>query len=385
MKVCILGHSASGFLASPHGGSERQTALLARALAARGHAVTFVVTGLTGAEQQVDDVLLRSAWDPDRGVRYLRALTYRYPHLYRLLVDEHADVYYSRGAGYHTPFLARAAHATGARSILGLASDRDLYAASGRVLFGVPDPRVSAVLGPLAHAGFRRWGLRAVDWVAVQNEEQAASCAALGLRHALLPNIVELPAESLPGGAGRDVIWGGNVSEGRRSKGLEELAALAELLPEVSFTVAGTLSAESHEAAIASIRRRPNVELPGQLAFEEMQRALAAHRLVVNTSPSEGFSNVMLEGWASGHPAVTLQVNPSGLLDGDHLGICAGGDLVGMAAAIVALLREPEVRAQMGARARAYVRDTHDAEHVCGVFEALVAGVARGRQTTPTA
>lgn len=384
MRVCILGHSASGFLASSAGGSERQTALLARSLAARGHAVTLVVTGLAGGERQIDGVLIRSGWDPDRGVRYLRAATYRYPHLYRLLVDERADAYYSRGAGYHTPFMVRAAHAAGARSILGLASDRDLYAASGKVLFGVPDPRVSAVLGPLAHAAFRRWGLRAVDWVAVQNEEQAASCAALGLRHALLPNIVERPAESLPAPE-RDVIWGGNVHKGRRSKGLEEVAALAEPLPEVSFTVAGSLGAESHRATIALLHRLPNVEITGHLPHEEMQQRIAAHRLVINTSPSEGFSNVMLEGWALGRPSVTLWVNPSGLLSHDLLGICASGALDTMAAAIVALLRESEARALMGERARAYVRDTHDPANVCAAFEALVTAADSGPQESLTA
>ena len=229
------------------------------------------------------------------------------------------------------------------------------------------------MIGPLAHAGFRRWGLRAADWVAVQNDEQAAACAALGLPHAVLPNIVEPPpGELLATAPARDVIWAGNVLDGRRSKGLEELVALARLLPAVSFTVAGKISGESSRAALAALERLPNVELDGPLSHDQTQRRLAEHRLVVNTSPSEGFSNVMLEGWSLGRPSVTLAVNPSGLLTGDDLGICAGGDIAAHGGRHRGLLAEPAARAAMGRRCRAYVARVHAGARVVEAFERLV-------------
>jgi glycosyltransferase involved in cell wall biosynthesis len=116
----------------------------------------------------------------------------------------------------------------------------------------------------------------------------------------------------------------------------------------------------------------PNVELDGQLTHAETQRRMAGHRLVINTSPAEGFSNAMLEGWSLGRPSVTLAVNPSGLLTADRLGICANGDLRVMAAAIVALLEEPAARAAMGRRCRDYVSTMHASTAVCAAFEQLV-------------
>jgi glycosyltransferase involved in cell wall biosynthesis len=382
VKACIVGHSIAGFGEGYVGGSERQSALLARKLAARGHDVTYVVTGLPGGEREADGVRIVPAWDNNAGVRFVRAATHRYPKLLRLLRESRADAYYSRGAGYHTPFMVRAARDAGGVSILGLASDKDLYARSGSVLFGVRDPRISAVVGPLAHAWFRRYGLAAADWVAVQNAEQQAACASLGLRHAVLANIVEPPAlEVLATAPRRDVVWIGNVFRGRRSKGLDELADLAALLPDVSFTVIGALMQDTPRGGIAALRGMANVDVVGDLAYDETQRRLAAHRMVINTSPSEGFSNVMLEGWALGRPTVTLAVNPSGLLTGDRLGICAGGDLVAMAAAVVALLREPQAYAAMASRCREYVAAAHGADAVCDAFEKLV---ARGRQPFAT-
>jgi len=373
VRICLVGHSDAGFHADRVGGSERQSALLARELAARGHDVAYVVTALAGGDHTVDSVRVRAAWDPEAGVRFLRAATHRYPRLLGMLRDERADAYYARGAGYYTPFVMRAAKDVGARSVLALASDKDLYAASGKVLFGVPSARLSALIGPVAHAGFRQWGLRAADWVAVQNEEQAAACAALGLRHAVLPNIVEPPSEELLATAATgDAFWAGNVVKGRRSKGLDELVALAELLPAVGFAVAGRIGGDSSRAALEALQLLPNVELDGPLSHAETQRRMAEHRLIINTSPSEGFSNVMLEGWSLGRPSVTLAVNPSDLLTGDRLGICANGDLLTMAAAIVALLEEPAARAAMGRRCREYVADAHASAAVCAAFERLV-------------
>jgi glycosyltransferase involved in cell wall biosynthesis len=369
-----VGHSAAGLLAASANGSERQTALLARQLAARGHDVSLVVTGLPGDVRLVDGVRVVPAWDPRRGIRFVRAVAYRYPRLYRVLRAQHADVYYARGAGFYTPFVVRAARDERARSLLALASDRDLYRSSSATLFAVRSSRLSPLVARLAHAAYRYWALPAASCVVVQNREQAAACSALRLRNSVLPSIVvPPPAELTEAEPERDAIWAGNVHDGRRSKGLEALAGLAQKLPDVSFTVAGTLEGESHRAAIELLRSLANVRLTGELGHAETQRAIAAHRLVLNTSPSEGFSNVMLEAWALGRPCVTLAVNPSGLLTGDHLGVCAGGDLGTMATAVTALLAEPAVRAAMGERGRAYVRETHGPEQVCDAFERLVA------------
>ncbi len=372
MKVCLVGYSAEGLLTSSAGGSEWQSALLAMSLAGRGHDVTFVVTGYDGIEDTIAGVRLRAGWDPDRGLRFVRAATYRYPRLLAVLRAQEADVYYSRGASFFTPFVVRAARDREAVCLLALASDRDLYPDSAQVLFGIERSPLSPLVARLAHTLYLRWALPSATWVTVQNREQAAACTRLGLRNALLPNIVLDPPAGLEDAEpARDVLWAGNVLPGRRSKGIDALAELAGLLPGVTFTVAGELAGDVHAAAIGRLGRLSNVDLRGSLSHEDTQMAIATHRLVLNTSPSEGFSNVMLEGWALGRPSVTLAVNPSGLLTGDCLGVCAGGDVTTLAAAIVALLEEDDVRHAMGERGRRYVAAAHTPAMVCAAFEKL--------------
>ena len=135
MKICLVGHSASGLLKPSTGGSERQIALLGRELAARGHDVSLVVAGLDAPEQVVDGVRVRCGWDAHRGLRWVRAVTYRYRHLYRVLRAEKAAVYYTRGGAFFTPLVMRAAQDVSAQALLALASDRDLYPETGWVLF----------------------------------------------------------------------------------------------------------------------------------------------------------------------------------------------------------------------------------------------------------
>jgi hypothetical protein len=219
MRICFVGHSASGLTQSATGGSERQTALLARELAARGHDVRLVVIGLGGADRVVDGVRVVPGWDPDRGIRWLRAFTHRYPRLFALLRAQEAEVYYTRGGAFYTfvaVWAAKTAHAT---SIVAIASDGDLAARSGRVLFFLGSHRLSRILGPVLHAAFRRYALKLATWVAVQNREQETLCRRLGLDNALIPNIVVAPPCDVANvKAERDVVWVGNVWDGRRSK-----------------------------------------------------------------------------------------------------------------------------------------------------------------------
>ena len=93
----------------------------------------------------------------------------------------------------------------------------------------------------------------------------------------------------------------------------------------------------------------------------------------------EGFSNVMLEAWAVGTPAVSLAANPDSLLSGhDSLGLCAGGSIEDMAAMIRTALADDAALSATGQRAVDYVRRTHSPDVVCEQFESLVGGSIDG-------
>ena len=373
MRVCCVSHSARGLVGGTTGGAERQVALLARSLAARGHDVTLVVPGYDGEAESVAGVRLLSGWRRDRGVRILRSVTYRAPSLHRVLLEQRADVYYVRGRAHFTPVVMRAARRAGAVSLLGLANDRDLVEDRSRLPYGLGASPAAAAAGRLEYAYFRRGAIDAADWIITQHEGQSALCARMGLRHLLIPNIVSAPADGPPDDPQEhDAVWVGNVHrEDRSRKGLVELAELAERVRPLRFAVAGRFSSGAAEEPLAKLAALPNVAVFGALTHDETLALIARSRVVVNTSAWEGLSNVMLEGWALYKPCLSLRVDPNGLLSSGELGSCAGGDLEAMAATLARLASDEASRREIGARCAAYVARTHGADAVCAQYAAL--------------
>jgi glycosyltransferase involved in cell wall biosynthesis len=374
--VCCVSHSARGLVGGVTGGAERQVALLAMSLTARGHEVSLVVPGYQGEPETVDGVRLLCGWDRDRGVRVLRSLTYRAPTLYRTLIDQRADVYYVRGRAHFTPVVMLAARRAAAVSLLGLANDRDLLEDRARLPYGLGTSPVAAVAGRAEYAYFRRGAIDAADWIITQHEGQSAQCARMGLRHLLLPNIVASPGDRPPDvPQEHDAVWVGNVHrEDRSRKGLAELVLLAERARGSRFAVVGRFSSGAADEALARLDALPNVTVYGALSHDETLALIARSRVVVNTSAWEGLSNVMLEGWSLYRPTVSLCVDPNGTLGSGELGACAGGDLATMVEQLTRLTADEGARREAGARCAAYVRRTHGADAICAQYEALFDG-----------
>jgi glycosyltransferase involved in cell wall biosynthesis len=390
MKFCLVYPYARWLLhTKPCGGAEKQVGLLAQHLVRRGNEVTFVALSYRGHETEVDGVRVCPAWDVGRGTPWLRAATYRIPSLRRVLAEIDADLYYVRGAQTFSRWVIAAAHAQGAPALLGLASDRNLVPESGLTMIPMDNRPIGKVMGRVAWNLLQRPALHLADAVIVQNDEQASLCSHMGLPHVLIPSIVETPPRDLlEREADYDVVWVGNVhTDARRGKGVDALRLLADTLPELRFAVVGRLTEARVAVASARLSAAPNVDVLGYFDYGETQSLISRSRLVLNTSSVEGFSNVMLEGWALGKPAVTLAVNPSGLLADCRwpsaapqghsykgaLGACAGGDirllsrLIGTALGDAAMLRE------VGRRSRAYVAEVHGADAVCARYEDLAA------------
>jgi len=371
MKVGAVCMTADGLGAGYTGGAENQVGLLLSHLAQRGHEVTLVVPGLQVAPSIKHGVHVVSGWDANRGRRGMRAFTYRLPHLRRALRDVAADVYYARGFSHVAPSLVTAARSVGACSLLGLASDADLRLTGLAVGGSARDMYERLLYSQAASLYYREAGLRRATCVVAQTQGQLDRCQALRLGARRVANIVETPpAQTGECDDAADVIWVGSLS---RLKGVEELANLVHALADISFDIVGPVRRCVAPRALDRLLTANNVtyhgELPHDVAWNRMRRA----RLLINTSPMEGFSNVMLEAWAVGTPAVSLAANPDSLLSGhDSLGLCAGGSLADMAAMIRTALADDAALSAAGQRAVDYVRRAHSPDVVCEQFESLV-------------
>jgi len=366
--------TADGLDAGFAGGAQNQVGLLMSHLAELGHEVTLVVPGLGAAPAIKRGVHVVSGWDANRGLRGVRAFTYRLPQLRRVLRDVAADVYYVRGFSHLAPSLVKAARSVGAHSLLGLASDADLSLKRLAVDTSARGMYERLQDGRAASLCYREGGLRRATCVVAQTQGQLDRCKALKLRARLVANIVETPPAQTKEGDdadAADVIWVGSLS---RLKGVEELASLVGDLADVSFEIVGPIHADIAPGMLDRLLTADNVTYHGELSHDAAWRRMRRARLLINTSPREGFSNVMLESWAVGTPVVSLAANPDSLLSGrDSLGLCAQGDPAEMAAMIRMILGDSAVLSATGQRAVDYVRRAHSPQVVCEQFESLVA------------
>jgi len=167
-----------------------------------------------------------------------------------------------------------------------------------------------------------------------------------------------------------------------RKKGFEYLidavGDLATRWPTLRLVIggAGDLDGEFRErAAAAGVGER--VTFPGVLPQGEVADYLAAADLAVVPSVRDdagnvdGLPNVVMESLASGTPLVTTTAGGIGSVahDGVNAALVAERDVAGLANRIDALLREPETRAALGAKARAIVIRDHGWGRVAEAME----------------
>jgi glycosyltransferase involved in cell wall biosynthesis len=283
---------------------------------------------------------------------------------FRALRRADADVYVQRTAGFETAIVAAFARAHRRRFAFSASSLPDV----GREP-PIPDRAPREVF---------RLGRRAADVLVVQTEEQRRRAEAdLGRRTTLIRSFCQPAADELA--AAEAFLWIGGLSD---YKGPLAYAELAERVPEAEFwMVAAPRGAESRDIEPrlrAAAERLPNLTLLPQRGRERLLELYSRAVAVVNTSTVEGFPNTFLEGWARGVPALSLRLDPDGVIAAHGLGTVAGGSLDALADAARALWEGRGERTETAARVRGYIADNHAPERVGRQWADLLAELAAG-------
>lgn len=149
-------------------------------------------------------------------------------------------------------------------------------------------------------------------------------------------------------------------------------------IPEARFIVAGedvhgvAAEAEYKERILHTARTdRLLRERLVYLGFrDDSERVIAAADVVVCSSAFESYGMVNVEAMASGKPVVsTDKGGPSEtVVHGETGFLVAPGDVTALATHVITLLRDPELRARMGAAGRARVERLYSAQATAATF-----------------
>lgn len=164
---------------------------------------------------------------------------------------------------------------------------------------------------------------------------------------------------------------------------LDAWPALLRGLPDATLVIAGygDLRADLERQA-AELGITPHVRFPGQLDRARAAAYIAASDLFalpIVREGVDGLPNTLLEAMGAGRPIVASRVAgvPDVITDGIHGLLVPERDADALAAAMLRLLRDPDLAARMGRAARARIEDELTWRHAAERYEAILTAAVK--------
>ncbi len=367
LRICFVSLFAYPVLAGQQdeffGGAEVQLSLIARGLAARGHAVSFVTVDYGQPDGvELDSIRVHRAYHPGAGLRVVRFLHPRLTSLWAAMRRADADVYVQRMGEATTGLVAAFCRHARRGFVFGVASENDCRAdlpycktLHARLLYRYGLRRATTIV---AQTGVQQSLLRRnfnVDSTIIRScgaDPGFSAALHVGEGHAPPPRM----------------LWIGRFDWNKRP---EMLLEAARQCPDVHFDVIGD-SQDAAKAREFSVRMRaiPNVTAHGWLPYpriEPFYRQVAAYVL---TSRAEGFPNTFLEAWSHGLPVITTY-DPDGIVERHGLGLVVQ-DAVQLRDAIRRLLGNVAAWHRLSTTVREYYHRQHRPQLIAADYEAVL-------------
>lgn len=171
---------------------------------------------------------------------------------------------------------------------------------------------------------------------------------------------------------------------------LEAIPAILRACPETHFLLMGYPDEERYRSRARALGIADHVTLPGRIDYAQAARYLSLGDVAVSAklTPMEG-NGKLLNYMACGLPTVAFDL-PGNLTTLGDAGVYAPtGDGAALAAQIIALLRDPARRADLGRRARLRAEQRYSwraiGATINAVYDTLLARKARGADTSTAA
>ena len=342
------------------GGAEVQAWLLARELARRGNAVSYVaqsVQGKAGQEEVLDGVRLRWVryahhfrWA--NGIDYYRALSVLNPDV----VIQRMTSFITGVAGLYCKrhkkrFVwictdnqapARWSHW---RNQVRVNREQHINMAK-RIVF-----LANAFIYDMA----RHWGMKQVTHPFTQNDFQRKILAeSFGMDSHRMISGHEPPKNSIPPEerlVKGIVLWVASLSPRKRPEKFLELARMNQNSGLRFVMIGGRLDKAYIDVLFQD--KTDNVEWLGQLPFDETLEWFDQAMFFVNTSEAEGFPNTFIQAWLRGVPVFSLGVDPNGVIQRNNLG-CVAETVQGLFQNLKSLSKKVDAYSKMSVDARKY-------------------------------
>ena len=330
MRFCFFGNISAALKGRTPGGGELQIALLAKALALKGHEVVIVSPDSVENFTSPEGIQFISVPDWNKGLRVIRLFLYRIPRLKKVLIQQNADYYYVRLRSYMQIIPFWASKKVAGKFIIAAAHDFDVSSFSKKFKYNYK-PKFNLfrfLTFDLPSDLVFKYLLNQADYILLQHSGQNTNLNSAKGKIALFPNIFDF--SNITPEPVENPIKDYFVHPGALSilKGTQNLYKLINLLDKnILIVIVGQPTDKESEKLYTQLRKIKNVVLKGRLSHKDTIQLISNAKALINTSNFEGFPNIFLEAWASGVPVISLNVNPGNVLNKYNLGIYCEGNL----------------------------------------------------------
>ena len=202
------------------------------------------------------------------------------------------------------------------------------------------------------------WGLRAADARFAITENQAAMFRKKGMTCHVTRLLLQDPRPPEPRPKSVDLLW---VARCHPVKSPHLFLDLVEKLPGVK---ARMICSPQDQRLFEDVQARaagiPGLEFLDGVPYREIQNHFDEARIFVNSSSDEGVPNTFLHSGLGGTAILSLVCNPDGMIAKFGAGTCAGGDLTIFSNSASELIKNPAALASAAAGARSFVVAWHN-------------------------
>jgi glycosyltransferase involved in cell wall biosynthesis len=328
MKFCFLGNISGALKGKTQGGAELQIALLAKALACKGHDVVIIDPSSSESFVTSEGIRLINIPEWNKGVRGIRLFLQRIPALKKILIDQNADYYYARMRTYFHYLSYKVARKLKRKFILAIAHDIDVLSIRRKLKYKYSNNfnLFSFITLQLPNDLVFHYLIKRADYITIQHSGQKINCNSIKGKVVLFPNIIDdsnFPVIEKPS---RDYYI--HVGTLTIIKGINNLYQLVNMLDaKNSIVIIGNAGDNKSKKILDKLAKNKNVIFKGGLSHNETIQWIANSKALISTSNYEGFPNIFLEAWATGVPVISLNVNPGDVFTRYNLGICCDGDM----------------------------------------------------------
>ncbi len=361
MKIVFLLQAAITVL---KGGSEIQADLIINEVLKKGHDVYYISD------------LIRTPQEGRKNVKYLYLKSYGRHYsslnlipLIRMLKNINPDVIYQRWRVPYTGIGVFYAKKYSKKMIFNAAARKDVV--KNKVPFN------HMIFPNLINERIGRYGVRKADLIVVQTKHQQMLLKEnFGRDSIVIPNGHPVPLPQFRKTSPPIVVWIANIKHWKQPEVFIRLAREFKNTNVQFIYVGRSAKGIYQEMLMKKSRKLPSLKYLGEISFEETDALLSKSSILVNTSLElEGFPNTYIQAWMRETPVIALNFDPDNLITKNKIGFHSG-TFQQMVKDVRYLIKNDNIRNEMGKRARQYAIENHNikriGERYIEIFERLV-------------